>query len=41
MLSPGDKFPELSLSLLRNDQINLPADLAGGWAYIAFYRGHW
>ena len=41
MLSPGDIFPGLSLPLLRSDKVNLPADLAGSWAYVAFYRGHW
>jgi hypothetical protein len=41
MLVPGDRFPELQLSLAGGGSISLPGDLAGNWAYVAFYRGNW
>lgn len=41
LLKPGDTFPSLSLPLARNSEVKLPGDLAGSWAYIVFYRGHW
>lgn len=41
LLNPGDKFPSITLPIIGGETINLPGDLAGSWAYIAFYRGHW
>ena len=41
MLSTGDRFPQLTLSLPRGGKITLPGGLGDSWAYIVFFRGHW
>lgn len=41
LLTPGDKFPSITIPLMRGEKLALPDDIAGSWAYIAFYRGHW
>ena len=41
MLSPGDTFPNISLSLVGGDDISIPSDMAGSWTYVLFYRGGW
>ena len=41
MLSTGDKFPQLTLSLPRGGKIAVPDDFKDSWSYIAFFRGHW
>jgi hypothetical protein len=41
MLVPGDKFPEITLSLVGGGEITLPRDVQESWAYIMFYRGGW
>jgi hypothetical protein len=41
MLQPGDKFPQLTLPLMRGGEIAIPGDFGPSWAYVAFYRGHW
>jgi hypothetical protein len=41
MISPGDIFPPLTMSLVGGDEIVLPDDFADGWAYVLFYRGYW
>lgn len=40
-LDNGDTFPHLSASQVGGGTINLPADLAGSWGIVLFYRGHW
>lgn len=41
MLSTGNKFPQLTLSLPRGGKISVPGDFNDSWAYVAFFRGHW
>lgn len=41
MLLPGNPFPEITLSLVGGDEIAIPSDMAGSWAYLLFYRGGW
>ncbi|WP_420595506.1 peroxiredoxin family protein [Deinococcus sp.] len=40
-LNNGDTFPTLSAELVGGGTLNLPADLAGGWSVVLFYRGDW
>lgn len=40
-LDPGDRFPHVTVSRLGGGEIDLPDDVADGWAVILFYRGHW
>jgi len=40
-LSPGDKFPELSLNLRGAGDLVLPRDIETTYAIVLFYRGHW
>ena len=40
-LNNGDTFPHLSAELVGGGPLNLPADLAGSWGVVLFYRGHW
>jgi peroxiredoxin len=41
LLSPGDQFPALLLSLPSVDTLTVPDALAGGFGVILFYRGSW
>ena len=41
LLSPGDQFPALLLSLPGGDTLAVPDALAGGFGVILFYRGSW
>jgi peroxiredoxin len=41
MLMPGDKFPDLKISLPRGESISLPDDWTDSWVYAFFYRGGW
>ena len=41
LLSPGDQFPALLLSLPGGDTFAVPEALAGGFGVILFYRGSW
>jgi peroxiredoxin len=41
LLSPGDQFPALLLSLPGGDALAVPDALAGGFGVILFYRGSW
>lgn len=34
-------FPDFSASLVGGGTLNLPADLAGSWSVVLFYRGDW
>ncbi|CAM3966605.1 peroxiredoxin family protein [Deinococcus marmoris] len=40
-LNNGDTFPHLSADLVGGGTLNLPADLAGSWGVVLFYRGNW
>jgi peroxiredoxin len=41
MLMPGDRFPDLGVSLPRGKSISLPSDFDDSWAYVMFFRGGW
>ncbi len=41
LLSPGDQFPALLLSLPGGDTLAVPDALAGEFGVILFYRGSW
>lgn len=41
MLRPGDRFPEITLSLVGGGEMALPGSVVGAWAYVLFYRGGW
>ena len=41
VLHNGDSFPSLSLPAVGGGRLSLPADLAGGFGVVLFYRGHW
>ena len=40
-LKPGDSFPTYTVPITDGGRLNLPADLAGEYAVIIFYRGVW
>ena len=40
-LDPGNLFPDLSLSLVGGESMNLPGDLSNPMTLALFYRGHW
>lgn len=41
LLHPGEKFPQLSLSLLDGSTFTVPDGFAGGFGVVLFYRGSW
>ncbi|QYN22099.1 peroxiredoxin family protein [Amycolatopsis sp. DSM 110486] len=41
LLHPGDTFPDLSLTTVDGTVHPLPAELAGHFAVVLFYRGSW
>jgi peroxiredoxin len=41
LLQNGDGFPPLTIELVSRGSLVLPADLAGSYAVILFYRGSW
>lgn len=41
LLSPGDTFPGLDLSLVDGDVLHLPDHFAGRWGVVIFNRGSW
>jgi len=41
ILDTGDRFPDLSLSLVSGGTLALPGDLGPGFGVALFYRGHW
>jgi peroxiredoxin len=41
LLSPGDRFPTLSVPLSGGDTLFLPDALTGGFGVVLFYRGAW
>src|SRR5258708_39144540 len=40
-LSNGEHFPTITASRVGGGEISIPEDLAGRWAVLLFYRGHW
>jgi peroxiredoxin len=40
-LRNGEHFPTITASLVRGGEMTIPGDLAGRWAVLLFYRGHW
>jgi peroxiredoxin len=41
LLKPGDVFPDLTMTPVDTDDIQLPAALAGHFGVVLFYRGSW
>ncbi len=41
LLSPGDRFPTLDVSLPGGETLSLPDALTGGFRVVLFYRGAW
>ena len=41
LLNPGDRFPNLAVTLVGGDVIELPGALAGSFGVVLFYRGSW
>jgi peroxiredoxin len=41
LLQPGEKFPQLSLSLLDGSTLTVPDAFAGGFGVLLCYRGSW
>src|ERR1700691_5894785 len=41
LLSPGDQFPTLAVTLPGGDTLSLPDACAGGFGVVLFYRGSW
>jgi peroxiredoxin len=41
LLSPGDRFPDLTLRQPGGGAIELPGALAGSFGVVLFYRGSW
>jgi peroxiredoxin len=41
LLSPGQPFPELTITPVDAPAMTLPGDLAGRYAVVLFYRGAW
>jgi peroxiredoxin len=41
LLSPGDQFPAMDLSLPGGDTLAVPGALAGRFGVVVFYRGSW
>ena len=39
-LTPGERFPDLTLNLVDGKSLQLPDGLGPGWGVILFYRGH-
>src|ERR1700693_5143376 len=41
LLSPGDTFPKLTITVPAGGTLALPDALAGGFGVVLFYRGSW
>ncbi len=41
MLTSGDQFPDIVLTTVTEEQLQLPADLETPYTVVLFYRGHW
>ena len=40
-LKNNQLFPTIVASSVDGGEMTLPADLAGNWGVLIFYRGHW
>jgi peroxiredoxin len=40
-LNNGEHFPTITASRVGGGEMSIPQDLAGRWAVLLFYRGHW
>src|SRR5947208_15204781 len=40
-LRNGEPFPTITASRVGGGEMTIPQDLAGRWAVLLFYRGHW
>lgn len=41
LLKPGDKFPDLTLTLTDGEKLEVPSALTGGFGVVLFNRGSW
>jgi peroxiredoxin len=41
LLNPGDRFPDLTVTEVGGDAIQLPGAVAGSFGVVLFYRGSW
>jgi peroxiredoxin len=41
LLSPGDTFPKLTITVPGGQTLTLPDALAGDFGVVLFYRGSW
>lgn len=41
LLSPGDRFPDLSLTVPGGETVDLPGAFAGRYGVVLFFRGAW
>src|ERR1700688_681743 len=41
LLSPGDTFPKLTITVPGGQTLTLPDALAGDFGFVLFYRGAW
>ena len=39
-LEVGKPFPQISGTTIKGKELTIPADLAGNWSALLFYRGH-
>lgn len=40
-LQNGQPFPTIVAPQVGGGEMTIPADLAGSWGVVLFYRGHW
>lgn len=40
-LENGQRFPEITASVVDGSPMTLPEEIEGVWALLIFYRGHW
>jgi len=41
LLDSGDVFPNIEFQTVEGKGVRLPADVAGKWTALIFYRGDW
>jgi len=40
-LDDGDAFPTMTIDMLDDSSLTLPADFEGQWSIVLIYRGEW
>lgn len=40
-LAPGDQMPAISGKDAEGNEVDIVASVAGHFAFVQFYRGHW